>query len=85
MGVYNVIDTKTLCPKCHKPVEWQSKHLIYDGFVLANLLENIVLNERMEGEMHTFCDKCKTGFDADIINGQITNIEYRKPIKKLKY
>ncbi len=81
MGVYNVIKNKTKCPKCQSPVEWQSKRLEYDGFLLANVMQGIKLNERMDGEMHTFCDRCKLGFDVTIEKGEKKEIKSSGVIK----
>lgn len=66
MGVFNIITSKRTCPQCHAKVEWQSKYITYDGFVLENLLQNIRLNNHIDGEMHTFCDKCKSAFEIEI-------------------
>lgn len=68
--MFNVIKSKLKCPKCHETVEWQSKYLTYDGYVLENLLQDITLNKHMDGEMHTFCDSCKTAVDVDIKKGK---------------
>ncbi len=84
MGVYNRINIEITCPKCHKPLEWQSKHLIYDGLFLGNLMQDITLNERMDGEIYAFCYNCEIWFDADIVKGGITDIKQSKPITKEK-
>ncbi len=82
MGVYNVIKSKMKCPKCESKVEWQSKYLTYDGHVIENLLQDIVLTEHMAGEMHTSCSKCKALLEVTIVKGKEGKIKPRKLYKK---
>ena len=78
MGMYNTIKTKKPCPKCGAEVEWQSKYLTCDGYVLDNLLQKIVLNEHMDGEIHTYCDVCGTYVEITIQKGKETGSRPRK-------
>ena len=75
MGVFNTIKSKTKCPNCNNPVEWQSKRLVYDGLLVENAMQTITLNKKMDGEMHTYCDKCKTSFDVAITKGKEKRIK----------
>lgn len=75
MGIYNTIHTEQTCPNCSAPVEWQSKHLDYDGLVLANAMQQIELKPQVEGEMHAHCDACKTWTDATIQQGKIVALK----------
>lgn len=68
------------CPKCNEKVdEWQSKYLTYDGYLLANGLQEIKLNEHMEGEMHALCDNCKEFSEITIVRGKGKEIKPRGP------
>jgi len=80
MGVFNTIKSSIKCPKCGNTVEWQSKRLVYDGFLVANAMQTLTLNEKMDGEMHTYCDKCKTGFDVTITKGKEEITKRRTPV-----
>lgn len=71
--MYNIIDTKENCPNCDANVEWQTKDLIIDNkYLVANVLKTYRLNKRMDGEIHTFCDKCKTYSEGKIKNGKMS-------------
>ena len=70
MGMFNTIKSKLRCPKCNAKVEWQSKDLSVLGFPIENLLLNIKLKSYMNGEMHTFCDECKSSWDVKIKKGE---------------
>lgn len=80
--MFNVINSKTTCPTCHKPVEWQSKYLTYAGYVLENLLQNITLNKYIDGEIHTLCDHCKKAVEITIKKGREGAIKPREVYKK---
>jgi len=43
---------------------------VFDGFVLANLLETIELRDTMQGEMYATCKHCGTWLEAKIIDGK---------------
>lgn len=81
MGMYNMIKTKKKCPTCEEKVEWQSKYLIYDGFVLDNLLQEIILNKHVDGEMHAYCENCKVFVEVTIVKGKEKKISPRIPSK----
>ncbi|MDO8429445.1 MAG: hypothetical protein Q7S88_02335 [Candidatus Daviesbacteria bacterium] len=71
------------CPKCNEKIdEWQSKYLTYDGYVLANGLQEIKLNEHIDGEMHTLCDNCETFLDVPIVKGQCEQAKLGMPQRK---
>jgi hypothetical protein len=70
MGVYNRIQCDVPCPICNSELNWLSKYLVYDGFVLENLLETIELRDTMHGEMYTSCKQCGTWLEAEIIDGK---------------
>lgn len=75
MGMYNTIDVKKNCPKCGAQVEWQSKDLEIDGkYPVMNVLETYKLNNKMVGEVHTLCDKCKTWSEFKIEKGKLSSI-----------
>ena len=78
MGMYNVLQSNMVCPQCQGKVEWQSKHLTYDGFVLDNLLQDIPLSEHLDGEMHTWCDHCNAFTNVTIEQGEIKAGKPRK-------
>lgn len=78
MGAFNTIKSSMKCPKCGQIVEWQSKRLVYDGILVANAMQTIVLNEKMDGEMHGFCDSCRTSTDVVIEKGEITGVKSYK-------
>ena len=72
MGMFNIIKSREKCFKCGRKIdEWQSKELRIKGYLIENLLENIVLDKDMGGEMHTFCEKCSTYIEYQIIKGKI--------------
>lgn len=73
MGMFNIIKTKLRCPICGAKVEWQSKYLTYDTFVLENLLREISLSKHMSGEMHTYCEKCQKSTEITIKKGEETD------------
>ena len=79
MGVFNTIKSSMKCPKCGKMSEWQSKRLVYDGVLVANTMQTITLNEKMDGEVHGFCNSCKTFTEAVIKKGKITRVKSYKP------
>lgn len=79
MGIFNSIRSETKCPTCNNLVEWQSKRLIYDGLLVANAMQTITLNKKMDGEMHGFCDPCKTFTDVVIEKGKIAGVKSHKP------
>lgn len=51
MGIFNIIKSSMDCHKCGRPVEWESKRLVYDGILVADAMQTITLNEKM-------VDKC---------------------------
>ncbi len=76
MGIYNTIKTNIKCSQCRQKVdEWQSKHLAYDGYLLVNMLKQIKLNKRMNGEIHAICDNCKTFLEVTIVKGKVKKIK----------
>ena len=82
MGVFNHIETDRPCPTCKQPLEWQSKHLTYDGYLLANAMQVVSLSERVSGEMHTFCDTCKTFYDVEIAGGVPGPMKASEPLNR---
>lgn len=83
MGIYNIIKSTVGCPKCNKKIEeWQSKYLTYDGYLLANGLQEIKLNEQMDGEMHTLCDNCKAFLEVTIVKGAVKKVKPGRPQTK---
>lgn len=78
MGMFNIIKTKKGCPSCGRGVEWQSKHLTYDGFVLDNLLQEVKLNKHVDGEMHTYCEKCGSSVEVTIKKGEDKGVKPRR-------
>lgn len=79
MGVFSTIKSTVKCPKCSEAVEWQSKRLIYDGIFVANAMQTITLNKKMDGEMHGFCDSCKRFTEVVIKKGKISALKSYKP------
>lgn len=80
MGMFNIIKSTMKCPKCNGKIdEWQSKYLTYDGYLLANGLQEIKLNEYMEGEMHALCDNCKAFSEVTIVKGKVKKVKPRSP------
>ena len=77
MGMFNVIEGSISCPNCGGEVEWQSKNLSIRGYPIENLLLRITPEPDMDGEMHTSCHKCFYRLDADIVNGEVTNVRSR--------
>ena len=75
MGAYNTIRSPLRCPRCGGSVEWQSKYLLYDGYVLANVMQEVDLTKNVDGEMHSTCPKCRLGLDAEIESGQVGPIK----------
>jgi len=63
-------------PEVRRCLEWQSEHLLYDGYVLANAMQEVALAKNVDGEMHTTCPACRLFFEARISKGQLG------PIKK---
>lgn len=88
MGLFNTVTSSIRCPTCDGALEWQSKHLTYDGFLLADVMETIPLSEHVSGEMHTSCDACQMWYDVEIHNGKEGEIKSEplppNPIKLLK-
>jgi len=70
MGVYNLIQSDLVCPLCTSSVEWLSKYLVFDGFVLENLLETIQLRDTMQGEMYAACRQCGAWLEVEITDGK---------------
>ena len=70
MGVYNRIQTDLVCPICDSKVAWLSKYLVFDGFVLDNLLETIELRDTMHSEMYAACHQCGRWLEAEIAGGK---------------
>ena len=71
MGVYNIVNRAARCPKCGGAVEWQSKYLVYDGYVLANAMQEVALAENVDGEMHATCRACWLCLEATVSKGQL--------------
>ncbi len=77
MGVYNIIkfSPPLKCPECgYLENEWQSKNLAYSSYGLANVMRQITLNSRMDGEVHTYCDQCKKYISFEIKKGKLIRI-----------
>lgn len=59
MGVYIQITNQFSCPVCKQQLhKWQSKDLNYDGYPIENLLQQLQINKKIDGEVHTNCDVC---------------------------
>ena len=72
MGLFNTVKINKGCPKCGADVEWQSKGLVVDGiYPVDNFLGKFELNERISGEVHTWCEKCNTSTDLFVVNGKV--------------
>jgi len=71
MGVYNIVNCAARCPKCGGAVEWQSKCLLYDGYLLANAMQEVSLTKNVDGETHTTCPACRLFLEARISKGQL--------------
>lgn len=69
MGMFNTINSQTKCPECKGPLEWQSKNLSYKEKELANILDLIILEKGMSGEMHAYCNICQKSFTVQITDG----------------
>jgi hypothetical protein len=83
MGLYNRIKYKQTCVNCGAEVEWQSKHLVIDEiYPVANVLETYEIDARLSGEMHTYCGKCDTSMDAEIVKGEVQKIEVKPSNKR---
>jgi len=80
MGMFNVIKTDTACPTCQRPLQWQSKSITYDGYLLENAAQSVQLTERISGEMHSLCDSCRTWYDLEITNGREGSLRPSKPL-----
>lgn len=70
MGAYNRIQSDIHCPNCHCTLEWLSKYLVYDGFLLENVLDTMTLRDKMYGHMYTSCKQCNIWIEAEIENGK---------------
>lgn len=70
MGLYDIIESTIRCPNCDQPLEWQSKYVTYDGFLLDNVNQTIPLTHHVNGEMHALCDRCRIFYEADIVDGK---------------
>ncbi len=80
MGMYNIIKLNKDCPNCGAKVEWQTKDLVIDGIYPVdniNILETYALSERMTGEVHALCKKCKTWSDAKIKGRKLYNLKVK--------
>ena len=75
MGLFNNVPSKMPCSECPAPVEWQSKSLAYKGFLLANVMHTIPLDENVDGEMYTSCSNCGAFIDADIEHGEVVRVK----------
>lgn len=76
MGIFNTItlNRPEKCPNCGQGIiTWQSKQLIYDGYELANALREVKLNNKMDGEIHTACDKCNTYVSMRVKKGKLSS------------
>lgn len=86
MGVFNdvIIKEKIPCPSCGSELGgWQTKHMMYAGYDLANTLQQLKLNKRMTGSIHTSCDNCKEWVEYGVIKGKLVSMEeYEKYIGK---
>lgn len=78
MGMFNYVKSKTRCPVCGGVIEWQSKELAVSGYWLDCYLGTIKLKPHMEGEMHSFCDKCDAILDVRIKNGKEGKVKWTK-------
>lgn len=80
--MFNTVKLDRKCSKCGADLEWQSKSLILDDlYWLDNALRIYEVTDRLTGEVHTYCDKCKTWHELCIEKGKI--IEDSKEMKKL--
>lgn len=77
MGMFNIIKSKRGCPTCGGKVGWQSKNLTYDGFLVENLLQEVVLNKHIDGEVHAYCERCKKFVEITIKKGKEINLRPR--------
>ena len=89
MGIYNdiILNKQIKCPRCKAELKgWQSKSMSYAGYNLANTLQNLKINTRFTGEIHTSCEECKLWADYGVIKGQIVPINtYEKYLADLRY
>ncbi len=60
------------CPNCGSNiVVWQTKDLVIDGiYPVSNFLQEYKVNERMDAEAYTHCDKCDKGITLVIKKGK---------------
>ncbi len=70
MGLYNTILSDIRCPNCNQRLEWQSKRITYDGYLLANAMQTIPLTQHISGEIHTSCDECRIFYEVEISTGE---------------
>ncbi len=67
-----MILTDKPCSVCGAKVQWQTKDLVIDDiYPVANYCDSFQLNERMDAEIYTTCDKCGTSLELKIVKGKI--------------
>jgi hypothetical protein len=77
MGMYNNILDKIKLPCCGKEVtDWQSKKIYITSKLgklhpIENLLENIALEEIVQGEVHNACRKDEKFWEYPVKNGKL--------------
>lgn len=73
MGMFNIVKINKVCVKCGRSLEWQSKFLVLDDlYVLDNALKTYVFDNRLSGEIHSWCDKCGLEQNLYIKDGKVT-------------
>ena len=69
MGMFITIKLNRGCLYCGRKVWWQTKDLVIDGvYLVANLLQEYEVNERMDAGLGAYCDKC----------GKVSNLTIKK-------
>jgi hypothetical protein len=58
----------------------------YAGYDLATSMQQLTLNSRFEGEIHTSCDVCDTWVEFGVIKGELVSPEtYEAHMKRLRF
>ncbi|SRR5260221_2818292 len=59
MGMFNILKTDKVCPRCGSVLEWQTKNLVIDNiYPVDNLLLVFDLNKRTTAEAYAVCKRC---------------------------